>query len=115
MKNYCYLLGTVFLFLITGCANDSTDDLTEPITGPVTYQAHVKAIFNNNCISCHGGVLPQMGLSLETYAEVRAAVESGKVLARMTNVENPMPPTGLLPSTTLDVIRQWRDGGYLEE
>ena len=102
------------ILLIAACANDSPDDLTNPIQGPITYNATVKKIFDNNCISCHGGIMPEAGLSLETYAGVRAAVESDLVLTRMTSAQNPMPPTGLLPGTTVDIIEEWIAEGYPE-
>ncbi len=113
-----YLKTSLFigsLILIVSCANDSTDDVTEPIEGPVTYNDNVATIFNNNCISCHGEVAPQAGLSLHTYAAVRDGVENGDVLTRMTNAAAPMPPSGLLSSTTVDIIQEWVADGYLEE
>ncbi len=116
MKNYFKLFLTICILCIIGCANDSTDDLTEPIAeGPVTYLDDIQSIFNSNCVSCHGEVAPQAGLSLHTYAAVRAGVEGGNVLARMTNAAAPMPPSGLLPGATIEIIQQWVADGYPEE
>lgn len=118
MKN-CFnvlVIGCVFLF--TGCASDSTDDLTDPVDGPITYEANVRSIFDNNCVECHSGATPPAGLRLETYAQVRDAVEFGNVLDRMTDAGSPMPPNsagGLLPAPTVELIQQWAENDFPEE
>ena len=44
----------------------------------VDFNTEVKPIFNNKCISCHGGVKQKAGFSLLFHSEAMANTESGK-------------------------------------
>ena len=46
--------------------------------GQVDFNTQVKPIFNNKCISCHGGVKRKAGFSLLFRSEALANTESGK-------------------------------------
>ncbi len=112
------------LTLIVSCTNDTIEELLpvaeeveveeEPV--PISYATDVKPIMDNNCISCHGGQFPQAGLRLETYTQVRLGVEDRDVIGRMTNVNAPMPPSGLLipESAFAGVVVQWQEDGFVE-
>ncbi len=113
-KNYLIL---AILITCLSCENDSENDLVdivEPVN-EVTYTANVKAIMDNSCNSCHSNP-PINGapMSLLTFDDVKNASESRGLLARMINASAPMPPSGLLPTTTTDIIKQWEDDGLLE-
>ena len=45
---------------------------------PVDYNAEVKPIINQKCISCHGGVKKKAGFSLLFREEALSPTESGK-------------------------------------
>lgn len=109
------LFGLVTLFLFS-CSNDSTDDLTLPPAANITYQKDVRAIMNQSCATsgCHNASSNSAGLVLETYAQVRNAFENRGALGRMESTTNPMPPTGNLPSTSIDLIKTWISNGYIE-
>jgi hypothetical protein len=53
-------------------------------------------------------------LAIDGYANARAGVEQGNVLARINDVSNPMPPSGVMPATDRQIIQQWADDGFLE-
>ena len=122
-KNYTYrklalasFLGMV-LFLYN-CTTNTIDegDITDlpPIEETVTYDTDVLPIITNNCIGCHSGPNANAGLQLTSYANVRAAAEQGNLVSRINNGSNPMPPTGILPPETRQIIDQWIADGYLE-
>ena len=110
------LLLTAFL---TSCSSDSTDDLTIKPPSNVTYTSNVKAFIDQSCATsgCHNAATNTAGLTLETYAQVKAAFQNRNALGRMESTTSPMPPVskgGNLPSTTITVIKNWKDQGYLE-
>jgi mono/diheme cytochrome c family protein len=83
----------------------------------VSYNRDVQPIFNQNCISCHGGSL---GLWLDSYEHVMAGSERGPVVVpgdpdaselyrRVTGVSQPAMPLGLppLPEKDIETLRQW--------
>lgn len=80
----------------------------------VAYNTNVKKIMDSNCVSCHSGGSPSGGLLLTTYNNVKKAGESGKLITRMNSTSNPMPPNGILPSSTRSIIDKWKADGFLE-
>ena len=80
----------------------------------VTYQTHISAVISNSCINCHGGSNPQGNLLLETYTQVRNAVENGTLIQRINDAADPMPTSGLLPAQTRALFDEWVQNGYLE-
>lgn len=94
---------------------DTTPDPTPTPTpsNDITYTSHVKAYMDNNCVGCHGS---SGGVSLATYSQVKAQADAGRILARAINGSGsgPMPPSGLMPQTTLDTLQMWLDQGALE-
>ena len=122
-KNYMYRKLVLFSFLgmvilMYNCTTNTIDegDITDlpPIEETVTYDADVSPIITNNCIGCHSGPNANAGLDLSSYANVRGAAEQGNLVNRINNGSNPMPPTGILPPETRQIIDQWIADGYLE-
>ena len=90
---------------------ETTVITTTPVT-EVTYTSHVQAIMVDNCTSCHGG---SGGVNLNTYTQVKAQADAGRILARAINGSGgAMPPFGLMPQATLDTLQLWLDQGALE-
>ena len=114
MKKIAVLL--LVMTLMTSCANDSTDDLTVPPPVVITFQKDVRTIMSQSCATsgCHNAATNTVGLTLETYAQVRNAFETRGALNRMESTTNSMPPQGNLPETTLNIIRTWINNGYIE-
>ena len=105
-----------FTILFSNCATDSTDDLTTPIPTAITYTQNVKAIIDTSCSTsgCHNAAGNSAGLTLETYLQVKDAFINRNALGRMESTTASMPPSGNLPSTSIQIIKNWRDQGYLE-
>lgn len=115
------LLIILILSMVLNCTNVSEDDLidAEPLPDLVTYQENVKAIIDNNCISCHNNP-PVNGapMSLLLYENVKDAVENKDLIGRITG-DSPgslMPLGGpKLPQNLIDIIIQWEADGLIEE
>lgn len=106
------LVGALFiacLSFLPGCGGDD-----EPETMAVTYSDDIVPILNNNCLVCHGGVAPVSYLLLEDYASVKTSGESGLLISRINDADNPMPPSGLMTEANRQTVQDWIDGGYAE-
>lgn len=112
---------TLILITLTafGCSNDSPDDLgveAIPTDTPITYNANVKAIIDNNCISCHSTV-PQNGapMSLATFEDVKNAIELRGLIERISkdNGQSGLMPLGgpKMPQQNINIITLWRNQG----
>jgi len=104
---------------LMSCDSKTYDEIGEEIMveGDVTYNGHVKAIIDANCVTCHN---PQ-GLAahrpLTNYMEVKDAVEMTNLLERiqmMNGEPELMPQTGRMPQEQIDVILEWEMDGLLE-
>lgn len=80
----------------------------------VTYENRAMLILDNACVECHNSVTPTAGIRLDNFSFARDVAESGRMIARMTDQNNPMPPSGNLPDSIIEDIMQWIDDGLLE-
>ena len=84
-KNLFILLG--LLLAISSCTTAEIPlENVEPVVTIVTYDTDVKAIIDNNCISCHVSSGVASFLPLVNYTQVRTSAESGMLIARMNSV-----------------------------
>lgn len=110
----------LFIFLtvlIVSCTNSSPDDLTEPLPELVNFDADVAPIIQSQCLNCHNSNFASGNLVLENYNDVRNSTENGSLIDRITrSVGDPliMPQNGQLPQTSINIIIQWQNDGYLE-
>ena len=112
-----FLLLTFFTAtILTSCTKGFIPEPTSPTNqgDTVTYQTHISTVISNSCISCHGGSNPQGNLLLESYSQVRNAVENGTLIQRINDAADPMPTSGLLPVQTRALFDEWVQNGYLE-
>ena len=79
-----------------------------------TYTLNIAPIINGNCISCHGNPPTNNApMSLTTYSNVKDAVENRGLIGRVKN--GSMPKNGTpLTAEQIQLIKDWRDAGYLE-
>lgn len=114
MKKNCFFALLILFF--TSCSSDSTDDLTDPIPATITYKVNVKNIIDQSCAvsGCHNAATNTAGLTLETYEQVKDAMINRNAIGRMESSSTPMPPTGNLPTTTISIIKKWREQGYID-
>ncbi len=79
-------------------------------TTTVTYSGFVQPLMDTYCKGCHSGPSPQGGLSLSTYAEVKASAQSGRLYGSIAHLPgySPMPKGGAaLPSCSVNKVRRW--------
>lgn len=111
-----FLLGLLFF---VSCVSDSEEDLI-PIgsnpDGRVTFQVDIRPIFQNACNECHSDP-PRNGAPqpLVTLEQIRSNVENRNLLGRINSLSAPMPPSGLLPENTRQLIQEWVDGGFVNQ
>src|SRR5437773_6480124 len=85
----------------------------------ITYQQHVRPIFNANCVSCHNPDKNKAGLDLTSYATAMAGSSNGKILQSgdpdlsliyllVSHQEEPHMPlkASKLPEAQLEIIRK---------
>lgn len=123
MKKHLFLLSTMAL-LSMSCEQDSpTDVMVAPTNNntnnkntptKTTYNGHVKSIIDNNCVICHGANGAAAGLSLTNFNQVKTAVQTRGLLTRINSNSNPMPQSGKMPQSNIDVITKWNTDGLLE-
>lgn len=118
MKKKILTLLAVSLFIISGCYYDKEDLLYGAATcdtTAVTYSQTIKSILtNNSCMSCHAGTIPSGSINLETYANVKATVDNGKLYGSITHASGYIAmPQGAPSMSSCDIkkIKAWIDAG----
>ncbi len=105
----------------------SADEAADSAAAKITYDDHVRPILREHCFTCHSQSGAKGGLALDSYAKLIEGGSSGEVVmdqdldssrlwALITHEEEPYMPPGQdkLPDEKLAVIRQWIEGGLLE-
>ncbi len=114
-----YSIFFLLVLFLTGCANDSTDDLIGINTATVKYNSQVKSIIDSNCLSCHQSP-PVNGapMRLTTYEDVKNAVLTRGLIDRISRPQGApgmMPSGGIrLPQALIDQITTWQSEGFAE-
>lgn len=83
-------------------------------TTALTYTNGIKAVFDQNCISCHSGNAPTGGRKLSTYTEVKDALLNTSLLIRINGgtTANPvMPQGGKMNQCNIRKIEVWYNNG----
>ncbi|WP_378176199.1 hypothetical protein [Aquimarina sp. SS2-1] len=118
------LIFCVINFIACGSSDDTPVEpevIVDPDPIPEqtsTYNGHVKAIIDVNCIECHGDPLDQGAIMmLLTYDQVVDAVNNRGLFNRIAtnNAFNVMPESGRLPQATIDIVEDWIADGLLEQ
>lgn len=94
------------------CESATYEEIAGENANP-TYTASVKPIMANNCLSCHS-VAAGQSPSLETYAQVREATETGDVICRIDDQScgKVMPQSGRMPQININTIKKWAANGF---
>ena len=110
------------LFLVAIAASAASGQQKEK----VTFDDHVKPIFNRRCASCHNSGKRSGDLDVTNFTNFMqggssgAAVEPGDasssyLYSLITHEDSPeMPPSGKIPDEEIAVVKNWIDGGALE-
>jgi mono/diheme cytochrome c family protein len=130
------LLGVL---LAAGCSDQGSDPAdeggpTDPPDDGVSFASDVQPIFDASCVGCHGpggnaGLDLSAGASWANLVDVPSAEtqllrvhpsepDSSWLYLKMTGahdgVGSVMPPSGPLPTATLDLVRTWIEEGALD-
>jgi hypothetical protein len=80
----------------------------------VTFSGTIRPILLNNCVGCHSGANPPLGVSLETYGGVLSVVNDGRFRKAVNHLPgaSAMPKNGnKLPDCTVNKINAWLNNG----
>jgi uncharacterized membrane protein len=77
----------------------------------VTYQNQISSLMTRNCTSCHSGANAQKGIALDTYAEVKAYLDNGKLLSAVKGTSIQMPPGYSISSCEMRQLELWKANG----
>lgn len=109
----------LLLVFLTGCSENSTDDLIDINTATVKYNTQVKNIIDSNCLFCHQSP-PINGapMRLTTYEDVKNAILTRGLIDRISRPQGApgMMPNGgtRLPQALIDQIITWQNEGFAE-
>ncbi len=105
------LLGCSVVCLLAGCWGSPRAN------GParvVSYEHDIAPVVADHCTTCHAGENPDGWFVLTSYDDVRQHVEEGRLLKRIDDAKDPMPPSGQLPDETRQLFHDWAAGGFQE-
>ena len=78
--------------------------------GQISYAQVQSSIFQPNCVQCHSSYNPSGGVTLDSYAGVKASLSLVK-----NEVEGKtMPPAGPLSDNKIQMVSEWIDAGAPE-
>lgn len=111
------LLGAFVMLLAapSGCYYDNEEDRfpdSNCDTLNMRYSVEITQILQNNCYKCHKpGGATYSGIPLETYNQVKAIADNGKLVARTNDANAPMPQEGLMSLCNRLKIEAWVKAG----
>lgn len=112
------IIGILLIFLCISCETSTLSELAEDdqqeINLVVTYDNTARNILDNACVECHNSVQATAGIQMQNFTLASEVAASGRMIARMTDINNPMPPSGNLPDALIEDILNWIDDGLLE-
>lgn len=101
-------LSLVFAAILYSCDTRTYEDISPVVDTTPTYTKDIKPIMTANCTGCHTSGVDDPDLT--NYENVKAEID-----AIIADIENgSMPPSGALPSTTLNIIKNWKATGMKE-
>ena len=93
----------------------------KPAVQSVPY-AEVQAVFDRNCIGCHGASTQKDGIRLDSYSAVMGSRvvtpgdgENSRIVRNMSGRGKIMPPAGKLPQDQIDKVKAWIAAGAKNE
>ncbi len=115
MKTRFCLVCALLPLLWAGCKKEEGPEVCD--TSAVSFSADVMPIIKSNCFSgCHNGSSPTGGFKLETYQDVKAKVDQGRLVGAVTHQPGfvPMPFNRQpLSQCEQDLIAAWVAQGAL--
>ena len=92
-----------------GCIDKNCD------TTNVTYNGVVQVIMQTNCTGCHSANNALGGIKLDTYADTKSTITSGRLYGSIIQSSGfkPMPPGSKLIDCNIKKIKSWINKGSL--
>jgi hypothetical protein len=99
-------------FVLNSCESKTYEDISDSSENP-TYTKNIGPIIASNCVSCHSN--GSQDPNLESYTEVKEAIIEGDLICRIDDQScgSVMPQQGRMPQTIIDMIKLWRDQGFV--
>lgn len=104
MKNTVLLLLFASVLIIGACKKQTSFTPVCDGSSP-TYDANIKAIIDQSCVSCHGNYSSYSGLS----SDLSNGKFEKEVLTKQT-----MPQSGSLTEAQLNTVKCWVENGFPE-
>ncbi|HZK96233.1 MAG TPA: c-type cytochrome domain-containing protein [Prolixibacteraceae bacterium] len=104
---------SIYNWIKNGALNGTCVSLCDT-AGVVTYQNQIATLISKNCISCHSGSGASKGILLDTYTNVKAQIDNGKLLAAVKGTSIQMPPAYKITTCELREIELWKANGTLQ-
>ncbi len=100
------IIGSVF----NSCESNTYQEISPVVANP-TYSVNVEPIIRTTCKSCHESQYPSLG----SYTDVKDAIENGNLICRIDDQScgAVMPQQGRMPQNIIDMIKLWRDQGFI--
>jgi cytochrome c5 len=95
--------------LNNGCIDVNCD------TTNVTYSGVVQIVMQTNCTGCHSATNASGGIKLDTYADLKSTITSGRFYGSIIQSSGfkPMPPGSKLTDCSIKKIKTWINNGSL--
>lgn len=105
-------ISTIQLWILEGARNTTCNQQTCDSVN-VSFASTIIPIIETHCKGCHSGTAPSAALSLTTYDQVKAAVNSKFLLDHIqhTNGYSLMPPSAPLLACKIAQFRKWIHDG----
>ncbi len=103
IRIFIFSVPVFFFILVLSCKHDPEEIGGPQPPGPqpcdtldVTYANDVYPIFDQFCIGCHGGQVPEAGIDLNNFDDVAAIAQNGQLLGSINHEAgySPMPKNG---------------------
>jgi len=115
---FAILGGCTTLISLNACTTPDSDrtahvtDIKFPQPDDVDVEwQDIRALVVSRCITCHGEPGPAGDLDLEIAENVQREALAGRLLDRINDTDDPMPPNGMLPEETRAFIAEWVSRG----
>jgi cytochrome c551/c552 len=116
MKTVKYIFLMAIGFFTVSCESNSYAEISGTVVANPTYEANVKAIIQNNCLSCHSVTTDNELPNLEGYAAVKDATQNGALLSEIAAPSGQgMPEAGRMPQVQINIITTWAAQGYVQQ
>ena len=111
------IAATIIVITIYSCESRTYEEIEEKAPTNPTYNADVKIIIDDKCVSCHNpNAIDNQLPYLETYSEVKDACTNDNLICRIegTACGTIMPTSGIMPSVKINTIKNWKNQNYPE-